>query len=223
VNVLYSSERAGVTAGVSAALRILLVDDHALVRIGLGSVIADEPGMEVCGEATTGARAIELYRSLRPGLVLMDLRLPDLSGAEATEAIRREFPDAKLLVVSSFAPDEEVYAAIAAGAQGYVLKTIETEQLVAAIRTVASGLRHIPPEIAARLAARIPRSDLTDRERDVLRLLVRGRRNREIAEQLTIAEGTVKTHVANILLKLGATDRTEAATVAIERGIITLG
>jgi two-component system NarL family response regulator len=153
----------------------------------------------------------------------MDLRLPDFSGVQATETIRKEFPDAKLVVISSFAPDEEVYSAIAAGAQAYVLKTIEADELVEVIRKVAAGQRHIPGEIAARLAARIPRSDLTDRERDVLRLLVRGRRNREIAEDLGISEGTVKTHVGSILLKLGVTDRTEAATVAIERGIVTLG
>jgi DNA-binding NarL/FixJ family response regulator len=204
-------------------LRVLLVDDHALVRIGLTSVIAAEGGLEVCGEASTGARAVELYRTLRPDVVLMDLRLPDISGVQATTEIRKEFPDAKLVVISSFAPDEEVYAAIAAGAQAYVLKTIEAEELVAVIRKVASGIRHIPAEIAARLAARIPRSELTDRERDVLRLLVRGRRNREIADELGISEGTVKTHVGNILLKLGAADRTEAATMAIERGIVTLG
>jgi DNA-binding NarL/FixJ family response regulator len=208
---------------MSGTLKVLLVDDHALVRIGLASVIADEPGLEVVGQASTGARAVELYRSLRPDVVLMDLRLPDFSGVAATVAIRKEFPDAKLVVISSFAPDEEVYSAIAAGAQAYVLKTIEADELVEVIRKVAAGQRHIPGEIAARLAARIPRSDLTDRERDVLRLLVRGRRNREIAEDLGISEGTVKTHVGSILLKLGVTDRTEAATVAIERGIVTLG
>jgi two-component system NarL family response regulator len=204
-------------------INVLLVDDHALMRVGLASVIAGEPGMQVCGEASTGARGVELYRSLRPDVVLMDLRLPDFSGVVATEAIRTEFPDAKLVVISSFAPDEEVYAAISAGAQAYVLKTIEADELLSVIRKVASGQRHIPVEIAARLAARIPRSELTDRERDVLRLLVRGRRNREIADDLGITEGTVKSHVGNILLKLGVVDRTEAATVAIERGIVTLG
>jgi DNA-binding NarL/FixJ family response regulator len=208
---------------VSGPLRVLLVDDHALMRLGLVSVIVAEPGMEVCGEASTGGRAIDLYRTLRPDVVLMDLRLPDLSGVEATTAIRGEFPEARVVVISSFAPDEEVYAAIAAGALAYVLKTIESDELVSVIRKVAAGQRHIPPEIAARLASRIPRSELTDRERTVLRLVVRGRRNREIAEELGISEGTVKTHVGNILLKLGVADRTEAATVAIERGIVTLG
>jgi DNA-binding NarL/FixJ family response regulator len=207
---------------MSDALKVLLVDDHALMRIGLASVIATDPGLTIVGEAGTGARAIELYRSLRPDIVLMDLRLPDTSGAAVTDAIREEFPDAKVIVISSFAPDEEIYAAIAAGARAYVLKTIEAEELVEVIRVVASGRRHIPAEVAARLAARIPRSELTDRERRVLQLIVRGKRNREIADELGITEGTVKTHVGNILMKLGVTDRTEAATVAIERGIVNL-
>jgi DNA-binding NarL/FixJ family response regulator len=207
---------------MSDSLRVLLVDDHALMRIGLASVIATDPGLSVVGEAGTGARAVELYRSLRPDIVLMDLRLPDHSGAAVTETIREEFPEAKIIVISSFAPDEEIYAAIAAGARAYVLKTIEAEELVEVIRIVAAGRRHIPAEVAARLAARIPRSELTDRERRVLQLIVRGRRNREIADELGITEGTVKTHVGNILMKLGVTDRTEAATVAIERGIVNL-
>jgi len=206
----------------SKQIRILLVDDHAVVRLGLANVIAAEPGMEVCGQASNGARAVELYRSLKPDVVLMDLRLPDMSGVRAAQHIRSEFPDAKFIIISSFAPDEEVYEAVSAGAQAYVLKDIETEELVSVIQKVASGLRHIPPDIAARIAARIPRSDLTDRERDVLKLLVRGRRNREIARELQVSEGTVKTHVGNILLKLGASDRTEAATAAIARGIVTL-
>lgn len=207
---------------MSAPLRVLLVDDHALMRIGLTSVIGAEPDLSVCGEARTAAQALERYRELRPDIVLMDLRLPDGSGAAATEAIRREFPEARIIIVSSFAPDEEIHAAVTAGALGYVLKTSETDELVTAIHTVAAGRRHLPPEVAERLARRIPRSDLTERERAVLQLLVRGRRNREIAADLGIAEGTVKIHVANVLLKLGVADRTEAVSVAIERGIVTL-
>jgi two-component system NarL family response regulator len=207
---------------VSGPLRVLLVDDHALMRIGLRSVIGAEANLAVCGEARTAAQALERYRELRPDIVLMDLRLPDGSGAAATEAIRREFPEARIIIVSSFAPDEEIHAAVTAGALGYVLKTSETDELVTAIRTVAAGGRHLPPEVAERLARRIPRSDLTERERAVLQLLVRGRRNRDIAADLGIAEGTVKIHVANILLKLGVADRTEAVSVAIERGIVTL-
>jgi DNA-binding NarL/FixJ family response regulator len=208
---------------MSEMIRVLLVDDHALMRIGLASVIGAEPGMEVVGDASTGGRGLEMYRAMKPDVALVDLRLPDMSGVLVTKAIRAEFPDAKIVVISSFAPDEEVYSAFTAGAHAYVLKTIESEELCIVIRKVAAGQRHIPAEVAERLAARIPQSDLTDRERDVLRLLVRGRRNREIADSLSISEGTVKTHVGNILLKLGVTDRTEAATVAIERGIVSLG
>jgi DNA-binding NarL/FixJ family response regulator len=165
---------------------------------------------------------VALFRALRPDVTLMDMRLPDQSGAEAIRTIRGEFSDAKILVISTFVADEEVYAAITAGALGYVLKTVESEELVGLIRRAAQGLRHIPPEVGARLADRIPLSDLTARERLVLALLVRGRRNRQIAEELGIAEGTVKSHVSNIMLKLGVADRTEAATVAIERGLIRL-
>jgi two-component system, NarL family, response regulator len=207
---------------MTAPLSVLLVDDHSLMRIGLASVIASDPGLAVCGEAGTGASALELYRSLQPDIVLMDLRLPDMSGAAVTEKIRDEFPEAKIIVVSSFAPDDEIYAAVMAGARAYVLKTIDAGQLIEVIRTVASGRRHIPADVAARLAARIPRSELTDRERKVLQLVVKGKRNREIADELGITEGTVKTHVGNILMKLGVADRTEAATAAIERGIINL-
>ena len=203
-------------------LRILLVDDHALMRLGLATVIAGEPDMEVCGQAGTGGQAVALFRTPRPDVTLMDMRLPDQSGAEAIRAIRREFPDAKILVISTFTADEEVYAAITAGALGYMLKTVESEELVAVIRRAAQGQRHIPPEVGARLADRIPFSDLTARERLVLTLLVRGRRNRQIAEELGITEGTVKSHVSNIMLKLAVSDRTEAATVAIERGLVHL-
>jgi DNA-binding NarL/FixJ family response regulator len=204
------------------SLAVLLVDDHALMRLGITSLIRTEPGLTVCGEASTGAQAIELYRSLRPDIVLMDLRLPDASGAEVTQSIRAEFPEAKVIIISSFAPDEEVYAAISSGARAYVLKTIEADELIAVVRKVAAGQRHIPAEIAQRLEARVPRTELTEREREVLRFVVRGKRNREIADILGIGEGTVKTHVANILLKLGATDRTEAAMMAVDRGIVRL-
>lgn len=207
---------------MSKRLRILLVDDHALMRLGLATVIAGEPDMEVCGQAGTGEQAVALFRSTRPDVTLMDMRLPDQSGAETIRIIRQEFSDAKILVISTFSADEEVYTAITAGALGYVLKTVESEELVEVIRRTAQGLRHIPPEVGARLADRIPLSDLTARERLVLTLLVRGRRNRQIAEELGISEGTVKSHVSNIMLKLGVSDRTEAATVAIERGLIHL-
>jgi DNA-binding NarL/FixJ family response regulator len=201
---------------------VLLVDDHSLMRIGLATVLGDEPDMLVCGEAGTGEQALALFRSLRPDVTLMDLRLPDQSGAEVVRLIRAEAPDARILVISNFAADEDVYSAISAGALGYVLKTVESEDLVSIVRKVAMGERHIPPEVGARLAERIPRSALTARERQVLEVLVRGRRNRQIAELLGISEAMVKVHVSNIMLKLGVEDRTAAATAAIERGLVQL-
>jgi DNA-binding NarL/FixJ family response regulator len=203
-------------------IRVLLVDDHALMRVGLANVIGSEPDMAVCGQAATGGEAIALYRALRPDVVLMDLRLPDTSGAQATRSIREEFPDAKVVVLSTFAGDEDVYAAITAGALAYVLKTVQCDELIGVLRKAAAGKRHIPQEIGALLADRVPRSDLSPRERAVLELLVRGKRNRHIADELGITEGTVKVHVSNIILKLGVSDRTEATFVAIERGLVRI-
>jgi two-component system NarL family response regulator len=205
---------------VAGKWRVLLVDDHVIMRVGLASVIASEPGMEVCGEAGTAAQAIAMYRSLQPDVVLMDLRLPDMSGVEATAKIREEFPKAKIAIVSTFAREDEVYAAVSAGARGYVLKTLQCETLISVIRTVASGQRYIPAEIARRLADHVPRPELTPRERDVLVRLVHGRTNQQIASELGISDATVKVHMGNILLKLGASHRTEAVTAALMRGIV---
>jgi DNA-binding NarL/FixJ family response regulator len=201
-------------------LRVLLVDDHVIMRVGLASVISSEPGMEVCGEAGTGAEAISLYCSLQPDVVIMDLRLPDMNGVAATERIRDAFPKARIAILSTFAKEDEVYAAVAAGARGYVLKTLQCEALIEVVRTLAAGGRYIPPAIAARLADHMVRSELTPRERDVLARLAQGKKNQKIAGELGISEGTVKVHVGNILLKLGAGDRTEAVTMALIRGIV---
>jgi two-component system NarL family response regulator len=203
-------------------LRIMLVDDHYLVRVGLASIIALEPDMEVCGEASTGEQAVASFRARRPDVTLMDLRLPGIGGSEATLAIRTEFPDARIIVLSVYAGDEEIYNALQAGALAYLVKSVQREELVQAIRKVATGQRHIPQDVAARLAERLSRSQLSARELDVLRLLVGGRRNREIATALDITEGTVKLHVSSILGKLGVADRTEAVTVALKRGIVQL-
>jgi two-component system NarL family response regulator len=205
---------------MQGTVRVLLVDDHVIMRVGLASVISSEPGLEVCGEAGTGAEAIAMYRALRPEVVIMDLRLPDMSGVEATTAIRAEFSEARIAIVSTFAREDEVYSAISAGARGYVLKTLPCETLIEVIRTVAAGRRYLPGDIAARLADRVPRSELTPREKEVLARLVLGKKNQQIAEDLGISDGTVKVHMGNILLKLGAADRTEAVTVAIVRGIV---
>ena len=203
-------------------LRLMLVDDHYLVRLGLSSVIALEPDMRVCAEAATGHQAIQLFRSDRPDVTLMDLRLPDLSGTEAIRTIRAEFPQARIIALSTFAGDEEIHMALEAGALAYLVKTVQPEELVDTIRKAAAGERHVSPELAARLAGRSPRAHLSPRELDVLKLMIQGKRNREIAISLAITEGTVKIHVSNVLSKLGATDRTEAVTQALQRGIVAL-
>jgi two-component system NarL family response regulator len=200
----------------------MLVDDHYLVRVGLASIIFLEPDMTVCAEAATGEQAIAAFRAEHPDVTLMDLRLTGLNGTEATRAILSEFPDARIIVLSTYAGDEEIYKALHAGAMAYLVKSVQREELIGTIRKAATGQRHIPPEVATRLADRVGRSELSTRELDVLRLLVSGRRNRSIADELSITEGTVKLHVSSILNKLGAADRTEAVTMALQRGIVSL-
>ncbi|HZB26327.1 MAG TPA: response regulator transcription factor [Vicinamibacterales bacterium] len=203
-------------------LKIMLVDDHYLVRMGLASIIALEPDMIVCAEASTGEQALGLYRRHRPDVTLLDLRLPGMTGTETMQAIRAEFPDARLVMISTYVCDEEIYGALQAGALAYLVKSVQREELIRAVRKAAAGQRHIPAEVASRLADRVTRSQLSTRELEVLRLLVAGRRNREIAGTLDITEGTVKLHVSSILGKLGVTDRTEAVTRALQRGIVQL-
>jgi two-component system, NarL family, response regulator len=207
---------------MAAKLRIMLVDDHYLVRVGLASIIALEPDMSVCAEASTGEQAIALFRTERPDVTLMDLRLSGANGTEATRAILAEFPDARIIVISTYVCDEEIYSALQAGAMAYLVKSVQREELIGAIRKAAAGQRHIPPQVAALLADRVGRAQLSIRELDVLRLLVGGKRNRTIATELDITEGTVKLHVSSILGKLGVADRTEAVTVALHRGIVQL-
>jgi two-component system NarL family response regulator len=203
-------------------LRIMLVDDHYLVRVGLASILALEPDMTVCAEASTGEQAIQLFRTHRPDVTLMDLRLSGANGSEATQAILAEFPDARVIVISTYICDEEIYNALQSGAMAYLVKSVQREELIEAIRKAAAGQRHIPREVAARLADRVGRTQLSMRELDVLRLLVGGKRNRAIADALDITEGTVKLHVSSILGKLGVLDRTEAVTVALQRGLVQL-
>ena len=207
---------------MSEPLKIMVVDDHYLVRMGLASIIGVEPDMTVCAEASSGEQAQALFRSHRPDVTLMDLRLPGANGADTIQAIRHEFRDARFVMLSTYVCDEEVYGALQAGAMAYLVKSVQRDELMTAIRKAAAGHRHIPPEVAARLADRVARSQLSARELEVLRLLVSGRRNRDIAAMLEITEGTVKLHVSSILEKLGAEDRTEAVTVALQRGIVQL-
>ena len=203
-------------------IRILIVDDHFIVRIGLLTTIKMSPDLVVVAEASTGAQAIDLYRRHLPDVVLMDVRLPDFSGIEATATLRGEFSGAKVVIISTFDTDEDVYRAFQAGACGYLLKSVLGEELATAIHTVHSGQRHIPPEIARRLSEHTPGSDLTPRETEVLRFLGKGLSNKEIGELLGFTENTAKFHVKSILGKLQASDRTEAATAALQRGIIHL-
>lgn len=203
-------------------LKIMLVDDHYLVRMGLASIIALESDMTVCAEAATGEQALPLFRIHNPDVTLIDQRLPGMTGSETTQKIRAEYPGARILVLSTYACDEEIYRALQCGAMGYLSKSVQREELTQAIRKAASGRRHITPEVAALLAEGMSRSRLSTRELDVLRLLVGGKRNREIATTLDITEGTVKLHVSSILGKLAVADRTEAVTVALQRGIVQL-
>ncbi|HWM93423.1 MAG TPA: response regulator transcription factor [Thermoanaerobaculia bacterium] len=204
----------------SPKTRILLVDDHAVVREGLLSLLQRQGDLLVVAEAADGASAIRLYRQHRPDLVVLDLRLPDMDGVAVTVAIRAEFPQARLLVLSSFDGDEDIYRALKAGARAYVLKDSTREELLAAVRAVASGQRSLSTTVAERLAERVAGSELTPRELAVLRQIVSGRSNKQIASALSISEGTVKTHVKSILAKLGVEDRTEAAVLALRRGLV---
>lgn len=200
--------------------RILVVDDHPVLREGLASILSDEPDMVVAGEAGSGEEAIELFRQLRPDIVLMDLRLPGMSGAEATQRILQEFPDARILIFSSYSGDEDIYRCLRAGAQAYLLKEMLRTELIEAIRAVLDGGRYLPRAVQQRMRERRSFKELTARESEILSLIVKGLRNREIAEVLGTSEGTIRIHVSHILAKLGATDRTEAAVIAIERGIV---
>lgn len=204
-------------------LKVMVVDDHYLVRMGLASIIAIEPDMTVCAEASSGEQAQALFRTLRPDVTLMDLRLPGMNGAETIHSIRHEFPDARFVMLSTYVCDQEIYGALQAGAMAYLVKSVQREELMTAIRKAAAGHRYIPSEVAARLADRVAGSQLSARETEVLRLMVSGRRNRDIGKMLDITEGTVKLHVSSILEKLGADDRTEAVTIALQRGIVQLG
>jgi DNA-binding NarL/FixJ family response regulator len=203
-------------------IRILVVDDHFMVRMGLSASLNVEPDMEVVAEAGTGEAALEAFRQHLPNLVMMDVRLPGMGGSDATAAILREFPDARVLMLSTHSGEEEIYRALQAGAHGYVLKSMVREELLRAIRQVVEGQRYLDPAVASALAARVGHRTLSSRELEVLHLVAKGLGNKEIAAALNIAEVTVKLHVSHVLEKLSVRDRTEAATAALQRGIISL-
>ena len=201
-------------------IRIMVIDDQAVVRQGFVSLIRTVPDMEIIAEGSNGREAVELFRQHQPDITLMDLRMPELSGVEAIIEIRRESPGARIIVLTTYDGDEDIYRSVQAGAQGYLLKDMFFEELESAIRKVHAGARLIPGSVAERLAARMTTSELTSRELEVLRQIVDGKSNREIATVLSISEATVKSHINNILSKLGVSDRTQAATRALQRGIV---
>ncbi|MDT7778675.1 MAG: hypothetical protein QOC99_1187 [Acidobacteriota bacterium] len=206
----------------SEKIRIIVIDDQAVVRQGFVSLINTVPDMTVVAEGTNGQQAIELYRLHSPDIVMMDLRMPVMGGVEAITALRREFPAARVIVLTTYDGDEDIYRSLQAGAQGYLLKDMFFEELEDAIRTIHAGGRRIPGVVAERLAGRMGGSDLTGRELEVLKQIVKGGSNKEIAAVLGISEATVKSHINNILSKLDAADRTQAATKALQRGIVHL-
>lgn len=203
-------------------IRVFFVDDHPVLREGLAAIVNSQPDMAVAGEAGDGEEAVELHRSLKPDVTLMDLRLPRMDGVAAITAIRREFPEARIIVLSSYAGDEDIYRSLRAGARAYLLKDMLRKELIQAIRAVHRGERYVPQAVAAKLTERSAHGNLTPRETEILTLIVDGRSNKEIAALIGASEGTVRIHVSNILQKLGVEDRTQAAVHAIQRGIVRL-
>jgi DNA-binding NarL/FixJ family response regulator len=203
-------------------IRILIVDDHHIVRQGLAALLKTVAGFEVVGEAQDGEQAVELHRKHRPDVTLMDLRLPKMNGVEAITKIRQEFAAARIVVLTTFDGDEDIYRALQAGAKGYLLKGMDLAELSEAIRTVHAGRTRIPPRVAEKLAERMSGATLTAREMEVLRLIVAGKSNKDIGNALFISEATVKTHVNSLLSKMGVEDRTQAATTALQRGLVHL-
>jgi DNA-binding NarL/FixJ family response regulator len=203
-------------------IRVLSVDDHALLRDGIAALIANQSDMELVGEASNGREAIELFRKHRPDVTLMDLQMPEMGGIDAMSAIRGEFPEARIIVLTTYAGDVQVFRALKAGARAFLLKGLLRKELLDTIRAVHAGHKRLPPEIAAEIAEHATDDALTPREIEVLRFIAGGNANKEIAARLSLTEETVKGHVKNILAKLGANDRTHAVTIGLKRGIIDL-
>lgn len=203
-------------------IRILTVDDHPLLRKGIAALVNGEPDLKLVAEASNGGEALDAFRSHRPDVTLMDLQMPEVDGIDAIDRIRKEFPEARIIVLTTYSGDTQVLRALKAGARGYILKGHVHKELLDAIRAVHAGQKRIPPDIAAELAEHTMDDTLTEREIDVLKLVAAGNANKQIADQLSIGEATVKSHVSSLLSKLGANDRSHAVTIGLKRGIIEL-
>jgi two-component system, NarL family, response regulator len=203
-------------------IKVLIVDDHPVVRAGLTSMLGTQPDLEVIGSSSSGEEAIERVRHSDPDVLLLDLRMPGVNGVDTLNALMQIGTSARAIVLTSFETDEDIYRAFQAGAQGYLLKDTSLREMVEAIRTVHAGKRYVPSNIASRLAERMMRTDLTVRELEILKMLAKGPTNKEIARALGISDNTVRNHVNSIIEKLDVSDRTEAATTAIQRGLITV-
>ncbi|MDF5721902.1 MAG: response regulator transcription factor [Rhizonema sp. PD37] len=206
----------------STMTRILIVDDHPIVRQGLAAIIDMEPDMTVLAQLEDGSEAIEFFRQQQPDVTLMDLRMPQVGGVEAITTICAEYKNARIIVVTTYDGDEEIYRGLQAGAQGYLLKNTKPDELLSAIRIVQTGQQYIPPQVGAKLFERMSNPELSERELEIVRLIATGKTNQEIATTLSVAESTVKFHITRILSKLGASDRTQAVIIALRRGIAKL-
>lgn len=205
----------------STMIRVLIADDHSIVRQGLATIVNRDPEMTVVAQAENGQQAIDRFREHQPDITLMDLRMPQVEGVEAIRTICAEFKSARIIVLTTYDGDEDIYRGLHAGAQGYLLKDAKPNELLNAIRTVACGQQYIPPEVGAKLVQRLSNPELSDRELEVLGLMAQGMSNLDIATALVIGESTVKSHVNRILSKLGVSDRTQAVIVAVKRGIVS--
>ena len=207
---------------MKSSIRVLSVDDHPIMREGIVAFINGQPDMQVVAQASNGHEAVECFNRHRPDITLMDLRLPDTNGIDAVIALRAHFPDARIIILTTYGCDAEIQRALAAGARSYMLKTMPPQEMVEVIRRVHAGRKYIPPDVAAHLAEHLGDEPLTERELEVLRLVMNGNRNRDVADCLFISEETVKVHIKHVLAKLGAADRTHAVTIAVRRGLIQI-